>query len=322
MKSIILRSVLILLFMAMPFGVSAAALTTGQVSAVIALLRAFNVEEATAARVERELSGYSSAPTLSSTPEHISPVGNVYPAGATGYDLSFNSVSYPFDSFGFVVLGATGGKAFTHNPRLESQFSGARSSSAVAPTIYMNVNAAYGSAATNANMSTPKKCDALFGETRTSKLSGGTYPEPTVCASYNYGYNTAKDAYAYASKLTYAAVPIWWLDVEEANSWSDNTAVNDATIQGAIDYLNSQSVRVGVYSMQYMWRMIAGSDFVPTQTIGGKAVPIPSWYPIGINTRVGAINACVTRGGLFTDSPLWVVQYVENATAVDQNIAC
>ena len=325
-KIIIASTMLVFAFSIVPPTVSAAALTSGQVSAIISLMRAFNVEEVIVARVERELTGSASPvagdPAPAPTSAHVSPVGNVYPPGAIGYDLSFNAVSYPVNPFGFVVLGATAGKAFVHNPRMASQFSWARASSAVAPTIYLNVNAAYGSTATLANMSTPKACDVLFGATTTSALSGGTFPEPTICASYNYGYNTAKDAYAYASNLTYAAVPIWWLDVEEANSWSDNTAVNDATIQGAIDYLNTQGIRVGIYSLQYMWRMIAGSSFVPTQRINGKEVAIPSWYPIGIDTRVGAINACVTKDGLFTGSPLWVVQYVESSIAVDQNVAC
>jgi len=256
------------------------------------------------------------------TPTYALPTDSVYPTGTPGFDISFSTVSYPSTPFGFAVIGATGGKAFTHNARMASQFNWARSSSVVAPTIYLNVNAPYGSSATMANVSSPKECDAHFGATATSALSGGTFPEPTVCAGYNYGYNTAKDAYAYASKLWYFPVRFWWLDVEEANSWSDDTAVNGAVMQGAIDYLNTEGVRAGIYSVPYMWKLIAGSSFTPTQTIQGKTVSIPSWYAIGIANRVDAINACKTKGGFFAGSPIWVIQYVENATAVDQNVAC
>ena len=256
------------------------------------------------------------------TPTHALPTDSVYPAGTPGFDISFSTVSYPSTSFGFAVIGATGGKAFTHNARMPSQFNWARASSVVAPTIYLNVNAPYGSSATMANVSSPKECDTHFDAAATSAFSGGTFPEPTVCAGYNYGYNTAKDAYAYASKLWYFPVHFWWLDVEEANSWSDDTAVNGAVIQGAIDYLNTEGVRAGIYSVPYMWRLIAGSSFTPTQTIHGAAVSIPSWYAIGIANRVDAINACKTKYGFFADSPIWIIQYVADSVAVDQNIAC
>lgn len=297
-------------------------------SAFVNLLTSFTVDTAvtqpaTPATPATTQSTQSTQSTTTTQPivTHLPPTGSPYPSSNLGYDLSFNTQNYPSDiSFGFVVVGVTAGKAYVYNDRAHSEYSFAQFGP-VRPTLYLNLNAPYGSTATSTNMSAPHACDTLFGAATTSASIGGTYPEPTVCASYNYGYNAAKGAYAYA---TGAGIPssLWWLDIEEANSWSPNIAVNDAVIQGAIDYLNTQGIRVGIYSVPYMWNNIAGSTFVPRQTINGILVPIPNWFPIGISTQVGALNTCVTGNGFITGSPIWIIQYEADSTAVDQNIAC
>lgn len=232
-----------------------------------------------------------------------------YTPSNIGYDLSFTTLSYPADSFHFGIVGVTRGKAFTHNTRFASEVSWTKVGGAPT-TVYMNLNAPYGSTVAG-HISTPKSCP--------SRVVANA--EPTECEGYNYGYNAAQDAFAYAKKVEWL-YPLWWLDVEEANSWSATTTVNAATIQGAIDYLNTQGIRVGVYSMPFMWRNVAGKDFVPTQVIGGVAVSIPTWLPIGITNQVGALNKCVTAKSFITGSPIWLIQYVLNSKAVDQNVAC
>jgi hypothetical protein len=177
----------------------------------------------------------------------------------------------------------------------------------------MNLNAPYGSTVV-ANIKTPKTCPP-----RATWISA-TSTEPTACEGYNYGYNAAKDSYAYATGEGVSS-SLWWLDIEEANSWSDDPTVNGATIQGAIDYLNSKNIRVGIYSVPFMWENIAGT-YVPTQTLGGLATTIPTWFPIGITTLVGAINTCSTISSFIPGSPVWIVQYEADSTAVDQNVAC
>lgn len=238
----------------------------------------------------------------------------IYPASNIGYDISFNTVSYPSTNFNFAIIGVTRGKAFRYNTRLISEFSWAHIGSATAPTLYMNLNAPYGSTVAG-HISAPKSCPAR------PVGSSATNTEPTVCEGYNYGYNAAKDAFAFA-KNSGASSRLWWLDIEEANSWSTTTTVNDATIQGAIDYLNSQGVRVGIYSMGYMWKNIAGSDFIPTQVLDGQEMKTPTWVPIGITNQVGAINACVTKKNFIPNNPIWLVQYVLDSTSVDQNLSC
>jgi hypothetical protein len=172
----------------------------------------------------------------------------------------------------------------------------------------MNLNAPYGSKVAG-NIGTPKTCPT------------NTSSEPTVCEGYNFGFNAAQDAHAYA-KSNGATSPIWWLDNEEANSWSPDVSVNDATIQGAIDYFNAQGIRVGVYSVGRMWRDIAGTGFVPTQTINGQAVSVPTWLPIGISDLVSAANACVTKTSFMPGSAIWLLQYEASSTAIDQLYAC
>lgn len=321
---------------ALPSVSFAASLTADQTNAVIGLLQAFGVDQATISQVRIALGdavpvtgggtpSVPSAPTVATTPR-VLPVGNVYPASAIGYDLSFATTAYPVDRFGFAVVGVNGGKAFVPNPRLASQYSWAHFASAVAPTIYMNLNGPYGSSVAG-NTAAPKDCTnavvvspTSFAQTVASRGTGA-YPEPSTCAAYNYGYNAAKDAYLYA-KSAGIRDTFWWLDIEEANSWSANPAVNDATIQGALDYLNSVGIKVGIYSVPYMWQDIAGVGFTPTETVNGSIFPVPTWFPIGIETQVGAINACVTKRSFIPGSPIWMLQYVLDHVAIDQNVAC
>ncbi|MFA6414973.1 MAG: hypothetical protein WC217_04170 [Candidatus Paceibacterota bacterium] len=352
----IITPVLAILFCILPSVSSAAALTTQQSSSLIAvvqsspdtpanafvsLITAFSnittIQAVSLITVIQAAPGVSAAAfvdlltsfTVDTTPP-TTPVaapltrpdtsGSPYTSSNLGYDISFATRDYPPIGFGFVVVGVTAGKAFIYNERTRSEYSFAQFGS-TRPTLYLNLNAPYGSSATSANMSTPRTCDTLFGEITTSASAGGTYPEPTVCASYNYGYNTAKGAYTYATGVGVMS-PLWWLDIEEANSWSPDVAVNNAVIQGAIDYLNSKDIRVGIYSVPYMWRAIAGRSFAPAQTLSGKSVTTPTWFPIGIATQVKALNACLNNNPLIPGSPVWIIQYVADSTAIDQNIAC
>ena len=314
---------LALLLFALPAVSSASTLTTAQVNAVIGLLQAFDVDAAIVTRVEQELgfipSASSGDPASNSAPApvavaHLPATGSPYTSSNLGYDLSYSTATYPGVMFNFGVIGVTGGKAFVNNNRLSSEVAWAQVSSVTAPTAYMNLNAPYGSTVA-ANIGGPKACPANI------PIAGATSTEPTACEGYNYGYNAAAHSYAYA-KTNGLASSLWWLDIEEANSWSPDTSVNDATIQGAIDYLNARDTRVGIYSILPMWDDIAGTTFVPTQTIGGNPVSIPNWFPIGLDTQVGALNTCVTDTGFIVGSPIWLIQYELNSIAVDQNIAC
>jgi len=292
-----------------------------QASAIVGLLQAFNVDQTILVQIEDILgfpSTTSSTPPVSSPPAapHVSTVGSPYTSSSMGFDISYNTTVFPNASFGFAVAGVTGGKAFVHNTRVVSQYNWGKFGAFTRPTLYMNLNAPYGTTVTG-HISTPRTCPA---DALNTPSSTATSSEPTACDGYNYGYNAAKDSYAYAISEGVSS-PFWWLDIEEANSWSADPTVNDATIQGAIDYLNTQNIRAGIYSVPFMWQDIAGT-YTPTQTLGGFATPTPTWFPIGITTQVGAINTCSTISSFIPGSPVWIVQYEANSTAVDQNIAC
>lgn len=134
----------------------------------------------------------------------------------------------------------TGGRAFSQNSCLAAEYTWAAQASA-APTLYMNLNYAVGTTAPNG----------------TSGPYGANCKRNTACFAQNYGWKAAQAAYTYASGQG-ATVALWWLDIETANSWSSNAALNQATIQGAIDYLRGVGSAVGIYSTPNMWRTITG----------------------------------------------------------------
>ncbi len=306
----------VFVFFTVPAFASAASLTTLQANTIIALLQGFGVSQPVLLQVEQALGVAPIATTtpVASTPPappHVPVVNSVYRASNTGYDFSYAPPQYSTNAFNFGIVGVTHGKAFTEDGLIGSDYSLAEYGRGAPPTLYMNLNAPYGSTVAG-HVNSPQSC---------AVTTIGTSSEPTACAGYNYGYQAAQYAFAYATNAGITS-PIWWLDIEEANSWSASTTVNDATIQGAIDYMNAQNTRVGIYSMPYMWNDIAGSTFVPTQTIGGQAVSIPLWFPIGITSIVGALNACTTKSPFIAGSPIWLVQYETSSTAIDQNTSC
>jgi hypothetical protein len=105
-----------------------------------------------------------------------------------------------------------------------------------------------------------------------AQLSSASQP---ACIAYNYGYNGGKNALAWASHEG-ASSAIWWIDVENSTLspddyshlssgeyWSHSTALNDETIQGAIDALRSVGALVGMYSTSVQYPKIAG-NYVPS----------------------------------------------------------
>jgi hypothetical protein len=101
------------------------------------------------------------------------------------------------------------------------------------------------------------------------------------CVAYNYAYNGARNAFNFATGLNVSS-SLWWLDVENPNLsptaysnfasgqyWSYSTALNAATLQGAIDGLRAEGVRVGIYSTSVQYPKIVG-NYVP----GGPRLPL------------------------------------------------
>jgi hypothetical protein len=218
-----------------------------------------------------------------------------YPSGAIGYDVSYPQCGgLPASPGSFAVVGVTGGRAFSQNSCLAGEFAWAAKAS-TPPTLYTNLNYAVGSTAGNGS----------------SGPYGANCKRNTACFAQNYGWNAAHAAYTYASGQG-ATAAVWWLDIETANSWSSNAALNQATIQGAIACLAGtgpggasctgaapSGITVGIYSTPGMWHTITGG-----------------WYPgvvanwvAGASSQAAAASYCGSGTPLYSGGAVWLVQY-------------
>lgn len=217
--------------------------------------------------------------------------GGTYPAAATGNDISFPQCggSYPpIQSFG--VVGVNGGRPFTQNPCLVSEFAWA-SAAVTKPSLYMNTSGAFGTTAYNGN----------------SGPAGTCRQGDDSCIAYNYGYNAASYSYAYASSLG-ASARQWWLDVEIANSWWAQSALNRRVIRGAADFFAQNGLSVGVYSTNYQWNLLMGS-YSPN---------LPVWYATA-SDATRAPSYCSSSHD-FAGGGVWLAQY--NGGDFDADYSC
>jgi hypothetical protein len=128
----------------------------------------------------------------------------------------------------------------------------------------------------SANPGPTESSNWLAAGTNSPRLCDGSW---SADCAYDYGSSAAHDAYARAlgvvGSLAAAQYP-WWLDVEATNSWSDDSAVNAADIQGSIDYLRSVGVAsIGVYSTSTDWEALVGPPSAGAGPFGG----LLNWRP-------------------------------------------
>jgi hypothetical protein len=169
---------------------------------------------------------------------------------------------------GFGIIGVNGGKPFTPNPCLPREFAWALSSTSPNQAhvgLYMNTANPGPDASPNwppAGTTTPRACDGSWS---------------ADCA-YDYGWHAAQDAFGRAVGVTGATAAAqypWWLDVEQANSWSQQMDVNAAAVQGAIDFLQSMKIgSIGIYSTSADWEALIGP---PSNS--GPFGALPNWRP-------------------------------------------
>ena len=221
-------------------------------------------------------------------------VGHATAIPYLGFDVSWPNCAQRLPGGrDFAVVGVTGGRAFTTNPCLASQFPVAKRTGLA--ELYMNIGILAGAS-------------AGMGRTGPRGICSTTQ---LWCRSYNYGYNAARAAWSYAvSRLGSGAyAPRWWLDVELNGNWSTrSTSVNAAAIAGALRFLSGK-VRVGVYSTSYQWRTIAGS-YRPRVAV---------WYATVHTTASLALHHCAASYG-FTGGPVKIVQYTWGS--VDADVLC
>jgi hypothetical protein len=138
------------------------------------------------------------------------------------------------------------------------------------------------------------------------------------CA-FDYGWNAAADSYrtAVAAYVSLGWAPAdatrtpkandWWLDVETGNSWRDDAALNVATLEGAVAYLESMDVAdVGFYSTQRQWDRITNGSLT--------FADYPAWHA-GASTLDEARDNCDDSS--FTGGPLVLAQYLDDGFDAD-----
>lgn len=232
-----------------------------------------------------------------------------------GYDISYPQCGGPFPSpFSFAIVGVNGGRVYSPNPCL-----GAGNGPS-------ELAWAGRDAQLYANTGNPgPELSSYWPIGQTTPRECGTAANPdldTIDCAYDYGWNAAADSYriaveAYIS-LGWAEpgatrTPVanaWWLDVETANSWRDDPALNVAALQGAVDYLESVgAASVGFYSAPNMWNAITGGT--------DAFAAYPSWHA-GARTLRGAKANCGDPS--LTGGDLVMTQYFDKG--FDANYLC
>lgn len=243
------------------------------------------------------------------------------PAASVGHDVSYPQCGGGALPAGgeFGIVGVTGGRAFSANPCLATQYRWAAGRPS-APAVYVNT----GNPAPTSSFYWPasgSRDPALCRDNRSIRDPG--------CA-YSYGWHAASAALALADRTDRSIrTRTWWLDVETANSWNGDGVSNAADLQGAVDLLRSKGIaRVGLYSTAYQWKVITGgytAANAATYRAAWRAAFTPRFpleqAPLWIATagdRAAAAAACSTS---FTGAPALLAQFVDG-TGFDADLAC
>ena len=250
-------------------------------------------------RISRKVAGATltgvlilvSAGTALAAPKTTSPT--------VGYDVSYPQCDGPLPvNPAFGIVGVSDGLAYGKNPCLAQQYAWALAAPKAAPAFYMNTGNP-GTAATRVSwyaQTGPRPCS----------------PADEAGCAYDYGYNAAKHAFAYATaqtSATAAAAAVWWLDVETANSWSTDLSLNNVDIEGSIAFLQGAGVAgVGIYSTGYQWGQITGG--------AGLGTTVPNWVAGALNAK-RAPEMCSSS---FSGGKVRLVQYLSGG--FDANYTC
>jgi hypothetical protein len=89
----------------------------------------------------------------------------------------------------------------------------------------------------------------------------------------------------------------WWLDVETANSWSNDTTVNTADLEGSVAFLKSTGVSsIGIYSGARHWSAIVGANS-PTSSVNAPFAGLFNWVWMETNVDDPAGNCADSFSG-------------------------
>jgi len=235
---------------------------------------------------------------------------------APGLDVSWPQCGEELpDSFAFAIVGVNAGRVYSTNPCLGAgEEPSLLAWAGPGADLYLNT--------ANPGPEVSRFWPNASGAPRECNTDGRPGADTVDCA-YVYGWNAAADAYQAAldafkslgwAEPTATRVPgerTWWLDVETENSWRLDWSLNVASLQGAVDFLESMEVsEVGFYSTPLLWwRVTGGSDAFADR---------PAWHA-GAADQADALSRCTSEEA-FTGGELRMVQWVENG--LDHNVAC
>jgi hypothetical protein len=230
----------------------------------------------------------------------VNPIGDPYPSGTTGYDISWPQcgppVELPPPPYRVTIVGVNGGHPFSTNPCFASEMAWAGPSL----TLYVNTGPL-----------------AVGNPVAMNGPAGACAAADLMCQSYNWGWNAANydvDAAAAAG----VTESMWWLDVEMKNMWCGTDppncspaglAQNDSDIQGMIDGLRARGASPGIYGTGYQFGLIAGNSYLPR---------VPLWVA-GAGSEAQAPSFCAPAYW-FAGGQAWLVQFPPNP--FDGDYAC
>lgn len=230
-----------------------------------------------------------------------------------GVDVSYPQCGTKLPSGqAFAIVGVNGGLANNNNPCLTQQLDWAAQTTGITsqPKVSLYVNTANpGLAATVWPTN-----NSYNGISITNPYGECAGAEGVACA-YVYGWTRAYQD-VHERNVPNPTNYKWWLDVETTNSWSTtDLAANAASLEGMVDYFKSVGVpSIGVYSTNYQWNTIVGSNLSSTSSLNG----LDSWMA-GARTQRGAEQNCTNPP--FTPTGRVVLgQFVSKG--LDYNVSC
>jgi hypothetical protein len=244
--------------------------------------------------------------------------GNPYPAGSTGYDISWPQFLPDYNP------ASPTNKNLCDTPRLPLSGS---------PVSVVGVN---NGVSTGLNTCFTEEA-AWAGTNMSVYINVDNLTAQTAAASYQTGANDAAADVAYVEGDGYRP-QIWWLDVEAPCGYSGSQpggtplwqcgaagqALNDAVIQGALSVLRADGFTAGIYSTYLQWPATVG----PGVSLAGTPIwiaTVPSnttqWAQ---DCTTYAIPSKYTGDRSFTTGTPYLVQWAGGQPGVgfDQDYAC
>lgn len=231
-------------------------------------------------------------------------------ATPTGNDISYPQCGKTFPSRqAFAVVGVNGGKASNFNACFSAEWAWAQTSTggtSQAPAqLYINTG-------------NPGDVLAQYNVTDwpTSSVAAdpygsctGTWTDNLAC-SWEYGYDRATADIRFVGSST----GDWWLDIETSNSWTSDTAKNQASLEGMVYALqHGGGATIGIYSSSGSWASLFGPV-----TPSSPLYSLPEWRP-GAKTLAKAQSNC-SLPPFEGDGTIELTQYV--STSLDYDYSC